>query len=71
MPLTNEQIAYTVHHVLRALGIKDSENDNDDEFETKDLNQRIDISEPIPIISKINDIENNENAYRLDFWNLA
>ncbi|XP_050450344.1 uncharacterized protein LOC126850908 isoform X2 [Cataglyphis hispanica] len=64
VPLTNEQIAYTVHHVLRALGIKDSENDNDNEFETKDLNQGSDISKPIPIISKINDTENNENTYR-------
>lgn len=30
VPLSNEQIAFTVHHVLRALGVKDGETDNDD-----------------------------------------
>ncbi|XP_029669606.1 uncharacterized protein LOC115239294 isoform X1 [Formica exsecta] len=65
VPLTNEQITFTVHHVLRALGVKDSENDNDNDDDSMTnfmtSNKEIDTS-PIPITSKINGIENNENA---------
>ncbi|XP_070168054.1 uncharacterized protein [Polyergus mexicanus] len=68
VPLTNEQITFTVHHVLRALGVKESKNDNDDDDDSvtnfMTSNKEINVSPVDRITSKINGIENNEDACR-------
>ncbi|XP_072752738.1 uncharacterized protein [Anoplolepis gracilipes] len=63
VPLTSDQITFTIHHVLRALGIKDNENDDENDSVTNYVtsNKEIALTSMPP---KIDGIEDNVNAYR-------
>lgn len=67
MPLTHEQITYTIHHVLRALGVKDddNENDNDDDSVANIVTSNKEVISTDLIGSKINGNQDNENTCRL------
>lgn len=62
VPLTDDQIAFTVHHVLRALGVKGVDDDTDDDSVVNFItsNKDIAVASAVSNISKINDIKNNE-----------
>lgn len=67
IPLTHEQITFTIHHVLRALGVKndDNENDNDDDSVANVVISNKEVISTNLISSKINGTQDNENTCRL------
>lgn len=65
VPLTNEQITYTIHHVLRALGIKNDDNENDDDSVANVVTSNKEVVSTDLISSKINGSQDNENTCRL------
>ncbi|EFN62803.1 hypothetical protein EAG_09799 [Camponotus floridanus] len=64
VPLTNEQITYTIHHVLRALGIKNDDNENDDDSVANIVTSNKEVVSTDLISSKINGSQDNENTCR-------
>lgn len=65
VPLNNEQIAFTVHHVLRALGIKDGETNNNDDSSLSNLVSKTEIRYSIDSFSKVDlDEQEKENVYQ-------